>query len=72
MIPNDPYTLAVITLLVFLGLLGLLLPNWFIRISRFPFIFQAYPPLDDSRRRWARLWGALSLLGATFLAFAIS
>lgn len=72
MIPKDSYTLAVIALLTFLGLLGLILPAWFIRISRFPFIFQDYPPVDESRRRWARLWGVLSLLGATFLAFAIS
>lgn len=73
MIIYDRYTFAVINLLFFLGLLGLFKPTWFIILSRFPFIFPLEPreQIGPLRRRMARLWGGLSLLGAvTLLYFA--
>ncbi|MDQ4077024.1 MAG: hypothetical protein M3220_12350 [Chloroflexota bacterium] len=73
MIQNDPYTALAIIVLILLGFLGLLLPRWFIIISRFPFIFlpNHHPPIDDAARRRARIWGAISILGALFLIWFI-
>lgn len=70
MIPADQYTFSVIALLTFLGLLGMAKPRWFIKISRFPFIFPRieHPPLTATRLRHARAWGVLCLVGAVLLA----
>lgn len=71
MIPDDSYTRSVIVLLVMLGVLGLVLPDWFTRISRFPFIFDEKPPSSPASRRRARVWAIVSLAGAAFLLLAI-
>lgn len=71
-IPDDQFTQAVIFLLVLFGLVGLLLPDYFDRLSWFPFLMRRRDsrprPAPDARsRRRARMWGAISILGALFL-----
>lgn len=68
MIPRDQYTIAVITLLTFLGLVGIFKPRWFIVISRFPYLTRNYPAITEAHQRIARRWGFLSLVGAAILA----
>ncbi len=69
MIVWDSYTEAIVYLLVALGVLGLAMPEWFIVVSRFPFIFPLEPAgsVTPERRKRARLWGGITLFGALLL-----
>jgi hypothetical protein len=69
-IPADGYTIAIVNLLVFIGLVGIFKPTWFVVLSRFPFWHHHRDneePMSEGDRRRTRRWGLITLLGALFL-----
>lgn len=70
MIPNDQYTIVVINLLIFFGLVGLFKPGWFRHLSNLPYSLDPRNRQDTTEedRRRARIWGVMSLVGALILA----